>query len=124
MKNLLAMYFCLLASPLVAQNNESSKTITNYASLSFYSELENRLPREYVFVDNFNQFIQIPEEQNLSVFQNESLLNSTDVTGNWMGTSTTSKFLFMNREFESTQIYDLNGVLRQTSVSFSFRKKK
>ena len=81
------------------------------------------LKPQYTYVDNFDQFVALPEETKIENFQN-NLICPTDFTGNWMGTSTSQKFMFMNREIESVQIYDLNGVLRQSSWSFSLSKKK
>ncbi|MEM9857320.1 MAG: hypothetical protein AAF843_08185 [Bacteroidota bacterium] len=124
MKKIPTLLLCFATITLVAQSNESSKSITNYASLSFYSQLENPLPKEYVYIDHFDQFIDIPNEPSLRTFGEADIMNSSFSGEQWFGTSSTNKFQFMNREFESTQIYDLNGVLRQTSVSFSFRKKK
>ncbi|MEM7109345.1 MAG: hypothetical protein AAF519_14060 [Bacteroidota bacterium] len=119
--------FCLSISiaPLIAQKIDTPISITNYESLSFYSQLQNPLRKEYVYVDQFNQYIDVPIQPNLMMFGAADLSNSADFSGQqWMGTTSTSKFQFMNKEFESIQIYDLNGVLRQNRVFFNIKNTK
>ncbi|MEM8566730.1 MAG: hypothetical protein AAGF85_09725 [Bacteroidota bacterium] len=125
MKFTFTICFFLSVSSLLAQNNETPSNITNYTSLSLYSQLQNPLRKEYVYIDHFNKYIEVPIQPNLMIFGAADLSNSADLSGQqWMGTTSTSKFQFMNKEFESVQIYDLNGVLRQNRVFFNIKNTK
>lgn len=124
MKKNFIISLCLLTSSLLAQNNGSSNNITNYPALSLYSQLENPLPKKYIYADNFNQFIDVPEEPDLRVYSEAEMLNSMDMTSQWMGNSQTKTFRFMGHKATSTQIFDLNGVLRESSMSIQLNKKK
>lgn len=123
MKIFTIIYLCLATTFVSAQNNETSRTITNNTVLSYFLVPDMSITPQYTYVDNFDQFIALPEQTNIENFQS-NMIYPTDFTGNWMGTSTSQKFQFMNREVESIQIYDLNGVLRQSSWSISISKKK
>ncbi len=124
MKNLLFLAFLFLSGALLAQNNEVSHNITDYSIFSSYTEVQNPLPKKYIYHEDLDKFIEVNPEPNFIAMQHNHLTNTTDVTGQWMGTSQTHTFNFMNRKFESTHIYDLNGVLRQSSVSFPLFKSK
>lgn len=124
MKKLLTLLLLLVVSLANAQKAEKSNAITNYPSVNFYSLLENPIPKEYVYIDNFNQFIDVPPVPNLLMFPGMDMINANNLTGQWMGTSTTSTFQFLNTEFESRQVYDLNGVLRQSSVTIPIKKQR
>lgn len=124
MRKILILLFLFVSGISFAQSQTNTTVTTDYSAYSSYASLQNPLPKKYVYNDLVDEYIAVNESQDFSPVKYNDMPSTTDVTGHWMGTSKTHTFQFMNRKFESTHIYDLNGVLRSSNVSFQLWKSK
>ena len=121
MKKLFALLSILcLASALLAQSNETNQTLTNYTPLTYTLDLNPELARPIVYNEVLGDFVKLNPEPNLMMFP---FINATS-DGPAFGSRQFNTIQFMDRNVEIQYLYDFNGVLRQSSFSLPFGKKK
>ncbi len=115
---LLPVFF--LATALLAQSNETNQTLTNTTPLTYTLDLNPELARPTVYNEVLGKFVKLNAEPNLMMFP---FINATS-DGPAFGSRQMNTIQFMDRDVEIQYLYDYNGVLRQSSFSLPFGKKK
>lgn len=133
MKNLMLIPF-LMVGLASAQTNSDSFSFTGYNIDNEFMQriMSIEIPRKDFSVDfsaselSFSSYqsgvrIITPNEFMLSTYPDSDFSNMTEL---FMGSTTTQSFLIGNKKLTQTYVFDLNGTLRSSQLSFSFGKDK
>ena len=131
MKTLVSFVFLLTVGLVYAQDD------TSFFSKYFQSDNSYQttsLDEYSVFKKNFASLIPKGVDKQRMTFSDDSFLQTNQVvspgntlaldSGPYLGNATVQSIRLLNTDAKSTYIFDMNGNLRSSQMSFSFGKKK